>query len=448
MAYSLHKEFLQIDSGITDQTASNPKGIDVNTRHTTLLAVLALVVGACTSGASDTTAASTTTTAAPTTTTAPDADVCTVLKVADFDLSSGISEVFSPENFADPESVDEEQLGREFADVIIEYYDTIAELGDTAPADIRDDFAAVAAAVEPLQAELEDLEPGEFNGALDDFAPEDFSSPELEEAAGRIESWTNLNCDVEVSVDPESVLTEKIFAAAFASLGGLFEELGEGFGDLGDLSDLDLGDLGGIDDFGDTFDAVTFGDDAELDALWERCQTDDYAACDELHAASYNVYGLFAVTCAGTIPYYDTFESTCGEKHNGSAVAYGDDGLLDALYDSCGSGDFFDCDELFRSAPISSAYESFAQTCGDVREASSIPCVFVDSGRPFGYGDDEVFDALWDACSVGDSGVCNDLFFDTPIGSAYEAFGRYCEPLVERGEDCALVAELLDGPVG
>ena len=415
----------------------------MNTRHTTLLAVVALVVGACTSGTSDTTVAPTTTAAPTTTTAAPDADVCTVLKVADFDLSNGISDIFSPENFADPESVDEDRLGQEFADVVIAYYDTIAELGETAPADIRGDFATVAAAVEPLQAELENLEPGEFDGALDDFAPEDFSTPELEDAAGRIESWTDLNCDVEVSVDPESVLTEKIFAAAFASLGGLFDELGEGLGEsLGDL-----GDLGGIDDFDGTFDAVTFGDNAELDALWERCQSDDYAACDELYFSSFNVYELFSVTCAGTVPFY-AFSTSCDEKHNGTAQVYGDDGFLDSLYDSCAEGDSFSCDQLFGSSPIGSEYETFARTCGDIREADSTPCELFRTGEPFTYGDDSAFDALWDACSVGDADACDDLYFESPFGSAYEAFGENCGLLAERGEDCALVAELLDGPVG
>lgn len=418
----------------------------MNTRHITLLAVVALVVGACSGGASDTTVAPTTT-AAPATTTAPDADVCTVLKVADFDLSTGISGIFSPENFADPESVDEEQLGQEFADLIIGYYDTIAELGETAPADIRDDFAAVAAAVAPFQSELENLEPGDFNGALDGFAPEDFSTPELDEATGRIESWTDLNCDIEVSVDPESVLTEKIFAAAFASLGGAFGDL-EGLGDLGNLSDLgDLGDFNGTGDLGDTFDAVTFGDNAELDALWERCQTDDYAACDELYFSSFNVYELFSVTCGGTVPFR-AFSTTCDDKHNGTAQAYGDDGFLDSLYDSCADGDAYSCDQLFGSSPIGSAYEAFARTCGDIREADDTPCELSETAEPFSYGDDPAFDALWDACSIGDAVACDDLYFESPFGSAYEAFGENCRLLTERGEDCALVAELLDGPVG
>lgn len=411
-------------------------------RHITLFAALALIVSACTSGASDATVAPSTTAAPTTTTTEPDADVCTELKVADFDLSSGISGVFSPENFADPESVDEELLVQGFSEAISEYYDTIAELGETAPADIRDDFAAVAAAVEPLRAELETLEPGEFEGSIDEFDPEEFSTPELEASAGRIESWTNLNCDVEVSVDPESVLTEKIFAAAFASLGGLFEEFGEGLGDLGDL-----GDLGAIDDFSDTFDAVTFGDNDELDALWERCQTDDYLACDELYFSSFNIYELFSVTCAGTVPFY-AFSTACDDKHNGTAQGYGDDGLLDSLYDSCAAGDPFSCDQLFGSSPIGSDYEAFARTCGDLREASNTPCELFDSGEPFTYGDDPAFDALWDTCSVGDVDACDDLYFESPFGSAYESFGENCRLLGERGEDCGIVAELLDGPVG
>ena len=43
---------------------------------------------------------------------------------------------------------------------------------------------------------------------------------------------------------------------------------------------------------------------------------------------------------------------------------------------------------------------------------------------------------------------CDDLYFDSPFGSVYEAFGENCRLLSERGDDCAPVAELLDGPVG
>jgi hypothetical protein len=147
------------------------------------------------------------------------------------------------------------------------------------------------------------------------------------------------------------------------------------------------------------------------------------------------------------VPFY-AFSTSCEEKHNGTAETYGDDGFLDSLYDSCADGDPFSCDQLFGSSPIGSGYEAFAQTCGDTRDPSSTPCELAGSGEPFTYGDDPDFDALWDACSLGDADACDDLYFESPFGSAYEAFGDNCRLLAERGEDCALVADLLDGPVG
>jgi hypothetical protein len=42
------------------------------------------------------------------------------------------------------------------------------------------------------------------------------------------------------------------------------------------------------------------------------------------------------------------------------------------------------------------------------------------------YGDDAQLDALWDACADGDLAACDELYLDSPIGSAYEAFGDSC----------------------
>src|SRR5690606_40150648 len=68
----------------------------------------------------------------------------------------------------------------------------------------------------------------------------------------------------------------------------------------------------------------------------------------------------------------------------------------------------------------------------DLREGDfTVPCGFVESGEPFGYGDDPAFDLLWSSCAAGDGVACDDLFFQTPIGSAYEAFGRVCSDLTE-----------------
>jgi hypothetical protein len=45
-------------------------------------------------------------------------------------------------------------------------------------------------------------------------------------------------------------------------------------------------------------------------------------------------------------------------------AAYGDDAVLDGLWDQCQAGSGLACDQLFDAAPIGSAYEEFAGTCG------------------------------------------------------------------------------------
>ena len=42
------------------------------------------------------------------------------------------------------------------------------------------------------------------------------------------------------------------------------------------------------------------------------------------------------------------------------------------------------------------------------------------------YGSDTSLDRLWDRCEGGDWQACDDLFWDAPIGSAYEDFGDTC----------------------
>ncbi len=44
---------------------------------------------------------------------------------------------------------------------------------------------------------------------------------------------------------------------------------------------------------------------------------------------------------------------------------YGDDPELDALWDGCAAGDGATCDQLFDAAPLGSDYERFGSTCGD-----------------------------------------------------------------------------------
>jgi hypothetical protein len=54
------------------------------------------------------------------------------------------------------------------------------------------------------------------------------------------------------------------------------------------------------------------------------------------------------------------------------------------------------------------------------------------------YGDDPELDALWDACEGGDGEACDDLYFQSPIGSRYEDYGNTCgDRFPDGGQLCA-----------
>jgi hypothetical protein len=46
--------------------------------------------------------------------------------------------------------------------------------------------------------------------------------------------------------------------------------------------------------------------------------------------------------------------------------------------------------------------------------------------EPFAFGDDPTLDALYTACAEGDFAACDQLFFDSPVGSDYETFALSC----------------------
>jgi len=48
------------------------------------------------------------------------------------------------------------------------------------------------------------------------------------------------------------------------------------------------------------------------------------------------------------------------------------------------------------------------------------------------YGDNPELDAMWDGCVAGDGTACDDLYFNSGVGTDYEAFGSTCG---ERFED-------------
>jgi hypothetical protein len=57
-----------------------------------------------------------------------------------------------------------------------------------------------------------------------------------------------------------------------------------------------------------------------------------------------------------------------------SDAGYGDDPELDALYDSCKDGDMQACDDLYLQCPFGSEYEEFADTCGGRVESGGGYC--------------------------------------------------------------------------
>ena len=61
---------------------------------------------------------------------------------------------------------------------------------------------------------------------------------------------------------------------------------------------------------------------------------------------------------------------TLDSPSNSDAFAYGDDPELDALYDDCAGGDAVACDDLYLNSPQGSEYEQFGGTCGDRFEYS------------------------------------------------------------------------------
>jgi hypothetical protein len=65
----------------------------------------------------------------------------------------------------------------------------------------------------------------------------------------------------------------------------------------------------------------------------------------------------------------DVFDDSFGSVDS-DANAYGDDPQLDALYDDCAAGDATACDDLYVQSTPGSEYEQFAGTCGDRFEYS------------------------------------------------------------------------------
>lgn len=191
-------------------------------------------------------------------------------------------------------------------------------------------------------------------------------------------------------------------------------------------------------ELGTSLEGQAYGDNPELDALWDACADGDMAACDELYLTSErdSEYETFGDTCGGRTDgttFCEGSDATT-DPAPGSGVtggAYGDDPVLDALWDACAAEDMQACDDLYFDSPSGSEYEDFGDTCGGRTEGGAL-CESAASGEPGvsggaeTYGDDPALDALWDACAAGDLAACDELYFSAGIGTEYEEFGETC----------------------
>ncbi len=69
-----------------------------------------------------------------------------------------------------------------------------------------------------------------------------------------------------------------------------------------------------------------------------------------------------------------------GDDGSGEGESYGDDPELDALYDDCEAGDLSACDTLYLDSPFGSEYEEFGSTCGGQAEEQFGNCESSDGG--------------------------------------------------------------------
>ena len=168
---------------------------------------------------------------------------------------------------------------------------------------------------------------------------------------------------------------------------------------------------------------MRYGEDVDLDNLYDQCANGDDQACNDLFLQSNETseYSFFAALCGFrdcVIPISETFENDIPATE--IPFFYGEDDFLDNLYDQCADGNDEACDDLFWQSVGGSEYGNFALTCGG--RGCQIPM----DGRSMNYGDNAYLDNLYDQCADGNDQACNDLYFQSFGGSEYEEFALTC----------------------
>ncbi len=165
------------------------------------------------------------------------------------------------------------------------------------------------------------------------------------------------------------------------------EELEDGISDILDVLEDSRGDA--PDDIADDFNAVVDAY-AEVDDVLGSVGYDFEAVEDEDDVA---VFENFA---EAVVPVEEWFVENCGIDVGGDDGSSDDGGSTDG-----GSGE----GGLATVTPDDIA---------DLEPGLSAP------------GPDAGFDALWEDCADGSLEACDELYFATPVGSLYEAFGATC----------------------
>jgi hypothetical protein len=129
--------------------------------------------------------------------------------------------------------------------------------------------------------------------------------------------------------------------------------------------------------------------------------------------------------------------------HSSLPNDYGSDPYLDLLVDQCDLGDYDSCDELYSEAPSDSEYQAFGDSCGDRNEPAGYCAeIYGEDSRSAetnggDYGSNTYLDLLWDLCDLGDYDSCDELYFEAPSDSEYQAFGDSCGGRNEPAGFCA-----------
>lgn len=170
--------------------------------------------------------------------------------------------------------------------------------------------------------------------------------------------------------------------------------------------------------------AQAYGEDPDLDLLYDACAEGDMDACDDLYWSSPygSEYEAFGASCGGTGTAAYGYCSREGDAADPSSD------LLDQLDAECADGDLASCDTLYWRSGLGSEQEDWASTCGertDVEHAGS--CRYADEvGDGIDVAVEPDLELLREECVGGDLVTCDELYWNSPLGSEDEELGGTC----------------------